>query len=236
MDKLKEMRGVQYETVPFRKHMIHLVVQAEFSSLPKFLRGTLTMQQINLAIESLNKVIFQRAQNDILELVFTEEDVPKEVNPSVLNVLCHLRRICPANENQMGSYVVCQQLFLIRKIIRKSSDLIDTLANYYILEGTIYQCPRIFSVVRSRLMNATLCFNAAFKRISQDVDFDTRKGHTWKSFPRASTSSSVTIEASEEDEVESARRARDRISMKRIISTTLKSVTKKAMNASSRNM
>ena len=38
-DKLRETKGVQYETVPFRKHLIHLVGQAEFNALPQFIRG-----------------------------------------------------------------------------------------------------------------------------------------------------------------------------------------------------
>jgi len=223
-DKLREMRGVQYETVPFQKHLIHLVSQAEFNSLPQFLRGGATLRDLNMGgVENLNRMLFPRIQEEVRELVFKQTEIPKEVSPLHLNLLCHLRRICPTPDNR--SYVVCQQLFLLRKIKRNGADTISTLTNYYILEGTIYQCPRIFSVLRSRLVNATICFNESFKKVSQDVEFDPRRGHTWKSFPYASTRSSVSIADSSNSESDSSRQDRDRISVKRVLSSVLSGVS-----------
>eukprot|EP00938_MAST-03A_sp_MAST-3A-sp1_P005633 g5633.t1 len=223
-DKLRETKGVQYETVPFRKHLIHLVGQEEFNALPQFIRGNATLADLNMkGVETLNRVLFPKTQQETRELVLKHTDIPKEVPPLFMNLLCNLRRICPTPDNR--AYVVCQQLFLLRKVKRSGPDSVHTLTNYYILEGTVYQCPRIFSVIRSRLVNATIRFNEAFKKISQDVEFDTRRGHTWNSFPQALTRSSVSIADNYDDSDGNEKNEKERVSVKRIISSVLRSAT-----------
>ena len=89
----------------------------------------------------------------------------------------------------------------------------------------MYQCPRIFTVIRSRLVNATIRFNEAFKKISQDVEFDTRRGHTWNSFPQALTRSSVSIADNYDESDGHEKSEKERVSVRRIISSVLRSAS-----------
>lgn len=228
-NKLRETKGIQYETIPFRKHLIHLVTPAEFNALPQFIRGNATLADLNMkGVENLNRVLFPRTKEETRELILKHSDIPKEVPPLFINLLCNLRRICPTPDNR--AYIVCQQLFLLRKVKRNGPDVMHTLTNYYILEGTIYQCPRVFSVIRSRLVNATIRLNEAFKKINQDVEFDMRTGHNWKSFPQASTRSSVSIVDDYDDdnyvEKSNSRNERERLSAKRVLSSVLSDASK----------
>lgn len=200
LDDLRDMRGIQYETVPCERHLIYLVTPSEFEMIRQQTKISANLHDLNMkVVETLNKYLLSRKedmQNEretYLERREIANAIPSDVMDIdfVVDVLCRLRRLY---RYQNGRFVVLQRLFLIRKISRQSPNEEKILANYYVLDGSIHQCPRVYSVLQSRLTIAGKHLNIAFKSILDDIDFDVCDGYTWRSFPSARLSKSFAHE------------------------------------------
>ena len=54
-------------------------------------------------------------------------------------------------------------MFVIRKQKRLSQSKVETIADYYIVAGVVYQSPDLGSIINSRLMSSLYHLDAAFK-------------------------------------------------------------------------
>lgn len=71
-------------------------------------------------------------------------------------------------------------LFVVTSIFRKKNRQPDILQGYYILEGTIYQSPDLFSLIGSRLYSSLQIASDALAIGTISSDFDFEKGFSWK--------------------------------------------------------
>ncbi|KAG2527160.1 hypothetical protein JM18_003995 [Phytophthora kernoviae] len=76
-----------------------------------------------------------------------------------------------------------QQLFIIRKQRRNNRTMVEPLAIYYVLDGTVYQAPNIHAMLTSRLVRLTDCcfyrVNKAFHGLAAGVRFSPTEGYAW---------------------------------------------------------
>eukprot|EP00116_Pleurobrachia_bachei_P009841 sb/3470103/ len=70
-------------------------------------------------------------------------------------------------------------LMIIRKQERHSSSHVVPLANYYVLQGTIYQAPDMYNVLNSRLAGSLHHMQKALDKTLAMSRFDPNKGHYW---------------------------------------------------------
>lgn len=70
-------------------------------------------------------------------------------------------------------------LFVIRKQQRLSPAETIPLAYYYILAGTIYQCPDLWSLINSRLTNVSHFLCTAEAEMSTYVRYHPSNGYSW---------------------------------------------------------
>jgi mediator of RNA polymerase II transcription subunit 6 len=68
-------------------------------------------------------------------------------------------------------------LFVIRKQRRLSPTTADLLQVYYVLDGTIYQCPEYLELVNSRFLKASSSMSRAYREILDRIDFTPQRGH-----------------------------------------------------------
>ena len=59
-------------------------------------------------------------------------------------------------------------LYVIKKQIRRSRNIAETLEVFYCLDGIIYQCPVFLEVIQSRLAKASLALKKSFNDL-QDI-------------------------------------------------------------------
>jgi len=70
-------------------------------------------------------------------------------------------------------------LFVIRKQHRQSPKQVTTLADYYIIAGTVYQAPDLGSVINSRLMTTLHHMESAFTKTLSFATYHPAKGYSW---------------------------------------------------------
>ncbi|KAI8805282.1 MED6 mediator sub complex component-domain-containing protein [Cladochytrium replicatum] len=71
------------------------------------------------------------------------------------------------------------KLFVIRKQYRYTKDKTETLATYYIVDGTIYQSPDVFTMVSNRILTSLYFVQKAFHETLEEVRFYPSHGYTW---------------------------------------------------------
>jgi len=87
-------------------------------------------------------------------------------------------------ENMVGlEYILLHHqdpvLFVIRKQHRQSPKQVTTLADYYIIAGTVYQAPDLGSVINSRLMTTLHHMESAFTKTLERATYHPAKGYSW---------------------------------------------------------
>ncbi|CAH0551823.1 unnamed protein product [Brassicogethes aeneus] len=70
-------------------------------------------------------------------------------------------------------------LYVIRKQQRYSPQQVTSLADYYIIAGTVYQAPDLASVLNSRLLSAVHHLQSAFETASSFARYHPSKGYSW---------------------------------------------------------
>ncbi|XP_055329540.1 mediator of RNA polymerase II transcription subunit 6-like [Paramacrobiotus metropolitanus] len=70
-------------------------------------------------------------------------------------------------------------LYIIKKQERKSPVEVHPIAVYYILAGTVYQAPDLWSVVNSRLLNTAHYLHTAAAEMSNFVRYHPSSGYYW---------------------------------------------------------
>jgi mediator of RNA polymerase II transcription subunit 6 len=70
-------------------------------------------------------------------------------------------------------------LYVIRKNYRQAPDKISPMANYYVLGGTVYQCPDLKSVLNSRLLSTLHLIDSAFDQMYSYAKYHPARGHYW---------------------------------------------------------
>ncbi|CAK8680349.1 unnamed protein product [Clavelina lepadiformis] len=71
-------------------------------------------------------------------------------------------------------------LYVIRKQRRHSQKQVTTLADYYIIAGTVYQAPDVGSIVNSRLMTTLHHLESAFSEALSFSRYHPAKGYSWE--------------------------------------------------------
>jgi len=88
-------------------------------------------------------------------------------------------------------------LYVITKRKRDSPTSVIPLAVYYIIRGTIFQAPNVYSVVASRTIKCLYHVQKAFQECNSYASFDPYTGYTWdfnKSADKISKLHTVTKE------------------------------------------
>lgn len=71
-------------------------------------------------------------------------------------------------------------LFVIRKQKRLSPRQVQTIADYYVVAGTVYQAPDLGSIINSRLMTTLHHLDNAFKETHANARYHPAKGYSWQ--------------------------------------------------------
>ncbi|CAD5118924.1 DgyrCDS7599 [Dimorphilus gyrociliatus] len=71
-------------------------------------------------------------------------------------------------------------LYVIRKGNRQSSSHINTICDYYIINGSVYQAPDLCSIVNSRLLNSTHSLLSAFEEVKSYSRYHPSVGYWWQ--------------------------------------------------------
>ncbi|KJE91415.1 hypothetical protein, variant [Capsaspora owczarzaki ATCC 30864] len=71
------------------------------------------------------------------------------------------------------------ELFVIQLQQRNSPTSVDRVANFYIINGVVYQAPDLYHVVNMRLGSYLHNLTHAFKEAAKFVNFAPAVGHTW---------------------------------------------------------
>lgn len=85
-------------------------------------------------------------------------------------------------------------LFVIRKQQRNSAHEITPLCHYYVLDGTVYQAPDLYTFIHSRLVNAMDPLRNAFTAAIDMLRFSPHKGYSWDFKTKTSSSSNKTAD------------------------------------------
>ncbi|KAI8819841.1 MED6 mediator sub complex component-domain-containing protein [Fimicolochytrium jonesii] len=72
-------------------------------------------------------------------------------------------------------------LFTIVKGDRKSPTRVNRLAVYYVIDGTIYQAPDLYSLLSNRVLNSLHQVQDAFTTLSSEARYHPSMGHYWRS-------------------------------------------------------
>ncbi|KAI9144539.1 MED6 mediator sub complex component-domain-containing protein [Paraphysoderma sedebokerense] len=70
-------------------------------------------------------------------------------------------------------------LFIVQKQYRRSETEVTPLANYYILNGNIYQSPDLYQLLTSRMSQSLYHLDKAFQNISKHIEFTPGLGYSW---------------------------------------------------------
>lgn len=102
------------------------------------------------------------------------------------NENCRMRRVDPnvhlKNMTGIEYELIDSQeniLYLIRKQWRSSTDFITPIAYYYVLNGTVYQCPDLHSIINSRLTSAITALKHAFTDFTNKSRYSPSRGYYW---------------------------------------------------------
>ncbi|KAG0369182.1 Mediator of RNA polymerase II transcription subunit 6 [Gamsiella multidivaricata] len=94
-------------------------------------------------------------------------------------------------------------LFIIQKQRRRSPQEVKPMAIYYVLQGSIYQCPDLQTLLSNRILGSLYHVESAFNEARVMTEFHPSTGYHWKStivdgpsaIPGASTPSMATAAA-----------------------------------------
>ncbi|XP_063679955.1 mediator of RNA polymerase II transcription subunit 6-like [Bolinopsis microptera] len=100
----------------------------------------------------------------------------QRLNP---NQLLHMKGI----EYTLLHVDEASDLMIIRKQERHSPSHVVPLANYYVLQGTIYQAPDLHHVLNSRLAGTLFHLQEALDKTLTMSRYDPNKGHYWSFDP-----------------------------------------------------
>ena len=65
----------------------------------------------------------------------------------------------------------------------QEKDGVALLAVYYVLRGTIYQCPDLYSLLKYRMYNCVSLLNQSYTELKKYVSFSVANGHRIESAP-----------------------------------------------------
>lgn len=77
-------------------------------------------------------------------------------------------------------HIQLPMLFVIRKVYRKSAAVIEFMASYYILDGTVFPSPTLGAIMQSRLAQCLYHVEKAVKIVTDDSVFHPSTGYAWK--------------------------------------------------------
>lgn len=103
------------------------------------------------------------------------------------------------------------KLFLIHKRHRHGYDDVELLASYYVLDGSIYMCPDLYSVLSMRLASSAHFINKALEMGSQQLQYEPNE-KAYKA-RKASIGASSARNPSETDISPSEYRLQDQVSL-----------------------
>lgn len=92
-------------------------------------------------------------------------------------------------------------LFVVRKQQRMSADKITPLCHYYILDGTVYQAPDLYTFLHSKLIGIIDPLRNAFLEAIEMTRFSSSKGYSWE----FKTKPSKRVDEEEEDTMDDGR-------------------------------
>jgi hypothetical protein len=106
-------------------------------------------------------------------------------------------RLSKMNGIQFSLVHVCGPLFVIGKLKRASETNFTPICYYYCMDGTVYQCPDLYTFIQSRLAQTTNPLREALTQASKYSRFDVNKGYTWE-FDADASKSAETVEEEKE--------------------------------------
>lgn len=68
-------------------------------------------------------------------------------------------------------------LFVIKKQLRHSPTSSELLEVFYVLDGTIYQCPDLLELASSRFFKVAGAVSRAYRQISERIEYTPQYGH-----------------------------------------------------------
>ncbi|EPB70161.1 MED6 mediator sub complex component [Ancylostoma ceylanicum] len=71
-------------------------------------------------------------------------------------------------------------LYVICKHRRNNMQNVTPLAYYYVINGTVYQAPDVYTFVQSRLLGAVEPLKNAFDQVIQYSRYNVAKGYYWQ--------------------------------------------------------
>uniref|UniRef100_A0A914MXB8 Mediator of RNA polymerase II transcription subunit 6 n=1 Tax=Meloidogyne incognita TaxID=6306 RepID=A0A914MXB8_MELIC len=89
-------------------------------------------------------------------------------------------------------------LFVVRKQRRMSADKITPLCHYYVLDGTVYQAPDLYTFLHSKLIGIIDPLRNAFLEAIEMTRFSSSKGYSWE----FKTKPSKRVDEEEEEEMD----------------------------------
>ena len=101
------------------------------------------------------------------------------------NEMCKMRRQDLSHLRNMTGveYDICHlqepYLFIIRKIYRESPTKIVPIAYYSVINGNIYQCPDLLSIINSRLTQCINELEQAYTAFSKQTVYQPLEGNVW---------------------------------------------------------
>lgn len=84
-------------------------------------------------------------------------------------------------------------LFVVRKQARSSPSHVTPIADYYIINGHIYQAPDLSNVLSSRLLTAVTNLQSAFEEARGYAKYHPSRGYWWDFDDGKKTSASLTL-------------------------------------------
>ncbi len=87
------------------------------------------------------------------------------------------------------------RLIVIRQCMRSTRVHVEVQAIYYILHGTVYQCPSVESVLSSRLRKAAYLLDSALIELEPFAKLDSKMCYTWNKDWQAEEDITSTIPA-----------------------------------------
>lgn len=73
-----------------------------------------------------------------------------------------------------------RRLFVVKKQFRRGRNRAEVQGVYYIMDGTIFQCPTALSLVSSRLQKTAFLLEEGFKELTQLPELNARGGYDWE--------------------------------------------------------
>jgi mediator of RNA polymerase II transcription subunit 6 len=104
--------------------------------------------------------------------------------------------------------------FIIRKQNRMSKTDVVPIAVYYIIEGTVYQAPDVYSVLGSRIETSLFHLDQAFNMLISRSTFQPSRGYGWKGeheYPTRSMTTSTSRNVFTRREIQEMRQRVDNL-------------------------